>query len=492
MIKLSFLILLVYLPAQALQILQSEDKHEVIKYQSQAIEETSELSNDLLLTKLEKSAKSGDARSQFSLANMYHNGIGIKTDEKLAFYWYTRVAEQGFSSAQFNIANGYYHGIGTNRNLNKALIWYEKAAEQDFVAAQYNLAVMYRQGEGSEVNNQEAFRWYQRAAQLGYGVAQLTLAKLYDEGVGVDQSDALAQVWYLRAANQLDPEAQFYLAEFYQQRNNFSQAVFYYRKSADQGYIRAQFALATNLFEGIGVIEDKHEAQQLFLNAADSGHAQAQYQLGKSLLKQEKMLAARMWLTKASDQSLELAIALLADLDAIEQSNKEVLELEIVEPSLPNIKTDDVESIEIIAPVVNLTDEILNSLNTKFIQKPITLIPNQKQILDSLNSNVGMMNNVEKLVISAQQGNPIAQHNLSTLYSIGELVAKDDNKAFVLMYKAANQDMTRSQNSLAMMYAHGIGVEANYQKAHYWASISARKGDAKGQKILLYLVSGSL
>ncbi|SMN15827.1 hypothetical protein CRYPA_1809 [uncultured Candidatus Thioglobus sp.] len=471
--------------------MQSDDEHEIIMHQSQIIEETSELSSELLLTKLEKSAKSGDARSQFSLANMYHNGIGVKTDEKLAFYWYTRVAEQGFASAQFNIANGYYHGIGTNKNLNKALLWYEKSAEQDFVAAQYNLAVMYRQGEGSEVNNQEAFRWYQRAAQLGYGVAQLTLAKLYDEGVGVEQSDALAQVWYLRAANQLDPEAQFYLAEFYQQRNNFSQSVFYYRKSANQGYVRSQFALAMNLFEGIGVIENKDKAQQLFLNAAESGHVEAQYQLGKSLLKQEKMLAAKMWLTKASDQSFELATALLADLDTIEQSNKEVLELEIAELSLPNIKTDDVESVEIITPVVNLTDEILNSLNTKFVQKPITLIPNQQQILDSLNSNIGMMNNVEKLVISAQQGNPIAQHNLSTLYSIGELVIKSDQKAFFLMQRSAKQDLTRSQNSLAMMYANGIGVETSYQKAYYWASISARKDNVDGQKILQYLVNRS-
>ena len=103
-----------------------------------------------------------------------------------------------------------------------------------------------------------------------------------------------------------------------------------------------------------------------------------------------------------------------------------------------------------------------------------------------------MMNNVEKLAISAQQGNPIAQHNLSTLYSIGELVAKDDRKAFLLMQKSANQDITRSQNSLAIMYMNGIGVAPDYQKAYYWASISARKGDSEGKKILLELVSNFL
>ena len=113
MIKFFYLIIFLYAPAQALQILEPENGNEVVAQQFKALDESSQLSNNLLLTKLEKSAKSGDVRAQFSLANIYHNGIGIKTDEKLAFYWYTQVAEQGYASAQFNIANGYYHGIGT-------------------------------------------------------------------------------------------------------------------------------------------------------------------------------------------------------------------------------------------------------------------------------------------------------------------------------------------------------------------------------------------
>ncbi|HIB27777.1 MAG TPA: sel1 repeat family protein [Candidatus Thioglobus sp.] len=490
MIKFTFLILLACMPVQALQILQSEGDNKIIKHQSKIVEESSELSSDLLFTKLEKSAKSGDARSQFSLANMYHNGIGVKTNEKLAFYWYTRVADQGFASAQYNIASGYYHGIGTTTNLNKAFHWYEKAAEQDFVLAQYNLAVMYRKGEGTEVDNKEAFRWYEKAAQSGLSIAEVTLGTLYQHGIGVDQSDALAQIWFLRAATPSNPEAQFRLAEFYQQNGNYSQAVFYYRKAADQGYVSAQFALATSLLEGLGVIKDETKAQRLFLNAAEAGHAQSQFQLGKLFLKQDRVLAARMWLGKASSQSFDLATVLLSDLDIIEQSNKEALELELVEFSQPSVKSDN-KKIEIITPIINLTDEILSGLKTQFIQKPIT-IPDQQQILDSLNSNIGMMNNVEKLAVSAQQGNPIAQHNLSTLYSVGELVAKNDRKAFLLMQQSANQDMASSQAALAMMYANGMGVESNYKKAYYWASISARNGSAEGQKFLLYLVSGTL
>ena len=492
MIKFIYLFAIICMPAQALQILQSEGGNEVVKHQSQALDESSELSNDLLLTKLEKSAKSGDARSQFSLANMYHNGIGIKADEKLAFYWYKRVADQGFASAQFNVANGYYHGIGTHQDLKQALSWYKKAAEQDFVTAQYNLAVMYRRGEGSNVDNKAAFYWYERSAQLGYGVAQLTLAKLYEEGVGVEQSDTLAQNWYLRAASQLDPEAQFHLAQFYQQRHNYAQAVFYYRKAADQGHIPAQFALAMSLLEGRGVIKQEDKAQKLLLEVAGSGHVKAQFQLGQLLLNKEQTSEAKKWLSKASEQGLDLATALLTDLDTIEQSNKEALALEVVDVQTPIVESNAVEVVAVEAPVINMTDQILSGLETQLEPNFPALIPDQQQILDSLNSNISMVNNVEKLLSSAKQGNPIAQHNLSTLYSIGELVAKDDRKAFLLMQQSADQNITRSQNALAMMYIKGIGVESNYQKAYYWASISARKGDAEGKQILLYLVNGSL
>ncbi|WP_428085808.1 tetratricopeptide repeat protein [Candidatus Thioglobus sp.] len=513
MIKFFYLVAIIFLPAQALQILQLEGGNEVVKHQSQVLKESSQLSSDLLLTKLEKLAKSGDARSQFSLANIYHNGIGTKINETLAFYWYTQVAKQGFASAQFNVANGYYHGIGTRQNFKQALSWYEKAAEQDFVSAQYNLAVMYRRGEGAKVDNKAAFHWYEQAAQLGYGLAQLTLAKLYEKGVGVKQSDALAQTWYLRAANQLDPEAQFHLAQFHQQRNNYSQAVFYYRKAADQGHSYAQFALAMNLLEGRGVIKDENKAQQLFLAAAEAGHIKAQFQLGRLLMNNDQISEARIWLSKASDQALDSAAQLLKDLDAIEHSKQEALKLKLVTSDLPApvvetkhnkksaakaaaakifvIETKHNKNLAAKAAAADITLAIARGLKTQLAPNFSTLIPNQQQILASLNKNAKLMHDAEQLQLSAAQGNPISQYRLSKLYSAGALTTKNQRKAFLLMQQSAKQGVARSQNALSMMYINGIGVEKNYQKAYYWASISAQKGNVEAKQTLLYLASRS-
>ncbi len=438
MIKFALLILFAYTPVQALQILQSEHGNEIIKHQPKIVEESSELSADLLLTKLEKSAKSGNIRSQFSLANMYHNGIGVKTNEKLAFYWYSRVADQGFASAQFNIANGYYYGIGTAINLNKALLWYQKAAEQGFVLAQYNLAVMYRQGEGTEVDNKAAFRWYQKAAQSGHHIAQVALGTLY--------------------------------------------------------------------LHGIGVAKDEDKAKALLLSAAQAGYDQAQFQLGKLFLAQDNKTLARKWLLKASDQSFELATALLSELDNAESLDKVVpipiptlapvlkiastptLVLKIAPTPPPSVKLTKHQKNEINVSTTQLTDEIASGLEAQFIQQPATSMPNQQQIVASLNRNTKRMNQVEKLMMDAQQGEPMAQYQLSILYGRGEWVAKNEKKAFLLMQQSANQEMANAQAALAMMYANGIGVEADYQAAYYWASVSARNGNTQGQAILLYLL----
>ncbi|WP_024792039.1 tetratricopeptide repeat protein [Candidatus Ruthturnera calyptogenae] len=208
MIKLIYLVLLFSFPIQALQILQPINDNQAVQQQLEAPQLNAPLSVKQLLTQLKKSAKLGDARSQFSLANMYHNGINVIVDDKLAFYWYLQVAEQGYVSAQFNVANSYYYALGTDKDLEQALHWYKKSA------------------------------------LLGYRAAQLNLAKLYDVGIGVDRDLTLAQRWYEAAANQFDPEAQFYLADFYEREGDSSKALDYYKKSANQGFVNAQVRLS--------------------------------------------------------------------------------------------------------------------------------------------------------------------------------------------------------------------------------------------------------
>jgi len=99
------------------------------------------------------------------------------------------------------------------------------------------------------------------------------------------------------------------------------------------------------------------------------------------------------------------------------------------------------------------------------------------------------MDDVVELVTNVKEGDPVAQHNLSTLFSDGIVVPKDNRKAFMLMLEAAKQGLTQSQNSVAIMYLDGVGVDSDREQAYFWASTSARKGNHTGKKILLKIIS---
>lgn len=389
MTKFIYLILLFSLPIQALQVLQPTNDNQVIQQQLNTPQLNTSLSAEQLLTKLKTSAKRGDARSQFSLANMYHNGINITKDDKLAFYWYLQVAEQNYASAQFNVAHGYYYGIGVGKDLEQALYWYEKSAQQGHPKAQYQLYLIYNKGDAVAKNEM--------------------LAKTY------------------------------------------------------------------------------------LLKAAQTGHAQAQYQLGKSFFNQGMAKEATYYLELAANQNNTSAAKLLkklsfkpqqavqhkqekSDIQNIANMTKPAVTIEpIMAKMLPQSMTP--------LPVVDF------NLNQPLFNNTIPLIPSQDKIAKSLSHNTKSNVSLKTLLASVEQGDPIAQYNLSLLYAKGEVVRKDNTRAFILMRQSANQGITQSQNALAIMYMKGAGVEINYDKAYYWSSITTRKGSQEGKLILLYLIA---
>ncbi len=473
MIRLFPLLLLLSLNVGALQFLQPTDGQNTVK---QKLGRSEQPPPTQILTQLNKDAKSGNVRAQLSLAKMYHHGINVAKDMKLAFYWYFQVAESGYSTAQFNLAEFYYNGIGTEKNLKQAVFWYSRAAQQDFIEVQYKLATMYHFGKEIEVDYVKARYWYTKAAKLGFVPAQLALGKLYDKGEGVAKDLTEAQHWYEAAAVQSNAEAQYYLALLFERQEKFVQALLMYQQSAEQKFTKAQLRLAKLYYQGRLSEKDDIEALKLALIVAEKGNVEAQFLAASiyhySTQVEQDLEQARYWYDKAFKQGHTSAESLLRQVDANIADNKNT--------------EDDYQTVEISEkPSVKLIENLLS----KPLEKPIiTTIPNVKEIKRSLLDNTEALDkNIKALTLSAEQGNPTAQHNLSILFSIGALVPKNDTKAFTLMQKSARQGVARSQNSLAMMYFKGIGVKANYQSAYFWAASSAKQGNQEGKKILSYI-----
>jgi TPR repeat protein len=110
--------------------------------------------NDLPLAYKEfrASAEEGHAGSQFNVALMYEQGIGVAKDEKEAVVWYRKSALQGSAVAQFNLGVLYENGRGTKVDFAKANEWYRKASEQGDALAIGNLGMLYVRGQGVREN----------------------------------------------------------------------------------------------------------------------------------------------------------------------------------------------------------------------------------------------------------------------------------------------------------------------------------------------------
>jgi TPR repeat protein len=68
--------------------------------------------------------------------------------------------------------------------------------------------------------------------------------------------------------------------------------------------------------------------------------------------------------------------------------------------------------------------------------------------------------------IAAAAGNPRAQNNLGMMYSRGQGVAQDYDRAFPLFQQAASVNLPSAIRNLGVMYENGFGVPFDEKKAH--------------------------
>ena len=154
------------------------------------------------------SAEQGDAKAQYQLALLYHQGKGVPQDYAEALRWFRRSAEQGDAGGENGLGSSYLYSRGVQKDYAEALRWYRKSADQGYSKAELNLGIMYYQGYGVPQNNAEAARWYRNAADQGLAIAQSNLGWMYYHCYGVPQDRAEAERWYRKAADQGDAYAQ--------------------------------------------------------------------------------------------------------------------------------------------------------------------------------------------------------------------------------------------------------------------------------------------
>jgi TPR repeat protein/V8-like Glu-specific endopeptidase len=159
-----------------------------------------EVSYDISLDWLTKSADQGYPIAQAGLAVMYKRGLGVPQSDATALDLYTQAAERGYHGAQVKLGDLYIAGQIVSKSAETAAFWYAQAAGQGDALAQYNLGNLHAAGEGVPQSDGTAAELYRRAAEQGNAAAQVALGTFYFQGRGVEQSDSAAADWFTHAA----------------------------------------------------------------------------------------------------------------------------------------------------------------------------------------------------------------------------------------------------------------------------------------------------
>lgn len=198
---------------------------------------------------------------------------------------------------------------------------WKAAAEKGHADAQFDLGVLYSKGLGVRHDMTEAVAWYRSAAEKGNVQAAFSLGQLYSRGWGVPRDEADAMRWF-EMANSSEADLQqvtgWMQVAGYGMDQDYVQAAYWYRQAADHGHAEAQFNLARLYAHGQGVPKDDKEAARWCRAAATHGFGPAQDRLGvrysQGLGLPQDNGQAYFWLTVASNNGEKHADKLRGEL----------------------------------------------------------------------------------------------------------------------------------------------------------------------------------
>lgn len=252
--------------------------------------------------------------------------------------------------------------------------------------------------------SQEDIDYIYNNAVDGVVGSQYAMGLMYDFGWSIAENDQNAVYWYRKAAEQGLAEAQYSLGNMYYDgrgvAQDYSTAAYWYRKAAEQGDAGAQHNLGVMYNNGEGVAQDYSTAIYWYRKSAEQGFAKAQYNLANMYYDGEGVAqdysTAAKWFRKAAEQGYAEA-----------QYN-----LGYLYDKGYGVAQD-------------------YSTAAYWFRK------------------------------AAEQGDAYAQNKLGAMYEIGEGVAKDISSAIYWYRKAANQNNLRAFISLGNLYYFGTEVEQN-------------------------------
>ena len=308
------------------------------------------------------------------------------------------------------------------------------------------------------------------AAENGEATAQISLGLMYEKGRYARQNNEKALKWLHLAAESGEAEARYQLGAKYQRDRNDKEAVKWFKLAAAQGHAKAMSAMGRDK-QGDSEVAKRpaHTAKQggndtkreldmeALKLAAETGEAEAQYELGK------------MYHTIAyhDGKNADEAVKWFK-LAAAQRHVQAMNELG--------------QSYEVGKGVMKDGEEA-----AKWYRLGAELGDAEAQFHLGHLYRHGMHNKVKALEWykrAAEQGHATAQYLLGRMFKEGDGVEHNDAEAAKWYRLAAEQGERFATRHLTDMYLQGRVVADNDEDAVKWYRLAAENGDTRAQDVL--------
>jgi len=232
----------------------------------------------------------------------------------------TAMAEQGYIRTrnddivldgyleELDFFMGYIKDVDTDREMS------DGNEDYNYGGAAYHIGTMYFIGKGVRRNYNEAVKWYLKdIGKYGCDDAKLSMGYMYTHGVFVEKD--LEKAKELLTTSMFDDDCRE-AAQKLLRDSPYKEETMRYLNAANQGDVEAQFQIAKCYDKGIGIEENKEESSKWFLKAAENGNAEAQYITSEIYFIKGDYKRAAGWLKKAAAHGNETAISVIENIKA--------------------------------------------------------------------------------------------------------------------------------------------------------------------------------
>ncbi|KIL94517.1 hypothetical protein FAVG1_01448 [Fusarium avenaceum] len=236
-------------------------------------------------------AKHGHAESGYRTALCYEFGWGCRKDPAKAVQFLRTAASKRHPGAMTRLGKACLSGDLGEKRYREGIKWMKLAAEaadSQYNSAPYQLGCLYENGYGADIfkDDNHAAELFTQAAELGHPEANFRLGDAYEHGLlNCPRDPALSVHFYTGAAERGHAGAMMGLCAWYMVgappilEKDEEEAYEWARRSADLGFVKAQYAVGYFTEMGIGCRRDVLEANVWYVKAADAGEERAKQRL---------------------------------------------------------------------------------------------------------------------------------------------------------------------------------------------------------------------